>query len=181
MYTFGEQTVVIPVHESVQTRKRINKKDISIIKEKIEQYTNYPIKLTPKDDFGYRFSILTEPDDIPLLIGPKGSTIKSLEKKLNVKLDVEKEHSQIYPSNNLNRLKAHHISIQRRTITINFPKRLKNKEIRFFVSNESDNGFIEFFTGTTSKSGKIKVATKSEIGQVFQNAFEEEFQTIYWR
>ncbi|MHA2176295.1 MAG: ATPase, T2SS/T4P/T4SS family [Candidatus Hodarchaeales archaeon] len=181
MYTFGEQTVVIPIQESVQTRKKVSKKDISSIKKEVEHYTKHPVSVISKDNYGYRFSIHSEPDDIPLLIGPKGSTIKALEKVLNVKLDVEKNFSHIYPTNELSRLKNHYISIQKRTITINFPKRHKNKEISFFMPNESNNGFTEFFVGTTSKSGKIKISTKSEIGQIFQNVFESGNRSIYWK
>ena len=179
MYTFGEQTVVIPIQETNHTRKEINKRDIKRIKEEIERYTAHPVKIIPKGNFGYRFSVHSYPDDIPLLIGPKGSTIKAIEKDLNVKLDIEKNSSFYDLTNDLNRLRSHYISLQKRTITINFPKRLKNKEISFFVSDESKSGYSQFFVGTTSKSGKIKIATKSEVGQIFQNALEEE-STIYW-
>jgi ATPase len=43
MYTFGEQTVVIPIQESVQTRKKVSKKDISSIKKEVEHYTKHPV------------------------------------------------------------------------------------------------------------------------------------------
>lgn len=181
MYTFGEQTVVIPVQETNQARKKMNKMDLSKVKEAVEQYTVHPVRIVPKDSFGYRYSINSNPNDIPHLIGPKGSTIKAIEKALNVKLDVEKNISYLKPENDLNQLRSHYISIQRRTIIINFPKRLKNKEITFFVSDKSKTGFDQFFTGTTSKSGKIKIATKSEVGQIFQKVFEDETASIYWK
>ncbi len=180
MYTFGEQTVVIPLQEINQVEKELSREKVSEIKELVEQYTKKPIKVIPKDRYGYRFEIHSAPKDIPILIGSKGTNIKMLENILNVKLDVNKNplNSQFTDFKVLKRQK---VLIHKRTITLNFPKSLKNREIRFFLQENDNGAFKEFFTGTTSKTGKIKLVTNSEIGLIFQEAIEGQDQSIYWK
>ena len=103
-----------------------------------------------------------------------------LENILNVKLDVNKVPSDFSPTNYAI-LNKHIVSIHKRTIVFNFPKRLKNRDITFFVQEDIEGKTREFFTGTTSKTGKIKVATKSEIGQIFLSAFEDTNIQIFWK
>ncbi len=180
MYTFGEQTVVIPVGEGNQRTKQISKVLISEIEELIGQYATQPVKIVPKDQYGRRFEIHSAMEDISRIVGRKGATIRMLENILNVKLDVNKVPSNFAPTNYAI-LNKHIVSIHKRTIIFNFPKRLKNRDITFFVQKEIEGQIREFFTGTTSKTGKIKVATKSEIGQIFLSAFEDEKIQIFWK
>jgi ATPase len=181
MYTFGEQTVVIPVGEGNQRKKKqVSKESISEIEELIGQYASQPVKVIQKDQYGRRFEIHSAMEDISRIVGKKGATIRMLENILRVKLDVNKDPSDFAPTNYAI-LNQHIVSIHKRTIIFNFPKRLKNRDITFFVQREVEGKISEFFTGTTSKTGKIKVATKSEIGQIFLSAFEEETIQIFWK
>ena len=113
------------------------------------------------------------------MIGQKGATIKKLERILNVKLDVNKSHN--LHNTGLGHLMRQNIAFHKRTITISFPKRIKNREIRFFFKESDDSSPVEFFTATTSKSGKIKLATNSEIGEIFQKAFKDEKLSLLWK
>jgi len=180
MYTFGEQTVVIPIGEGNQRTKKISKEFISEIEELIGQHANQPVKVVPKDQYGRRFEIHSAMEDISRIVGKKGATIRMLENILHVKLDVNKDPSDFTPTNYAI-LNKHIVSIHKRTIIFNFPKRLKNRDITFFVQQDIEGQIREFFTGTTSKTGKIKVATKSEIGQIFLSAFEDENNQIFWK
>ena len=103
-----------------------------------------------------------------------------LENILKVRLDVSKK-----PSNNLDTnyaiLNKHIASVNKRTIIFNFPKRLKNRNITFFIQSDAEGKLEEIYTGTTSKSGKIKISTKSEIGKVFLTNIEDEEKNIYWK
>ncbi len=180
MYTFGEQTVVIPLEESHKSTKKVNYEQISEIKEVVEQYTTQSVEIVPKDKFGHRFVIHAHEEDIPLIIGQKGTTIKMLERILRIKLDVNKSPTKLSNSR-LSHLKRQNIAFQKRTITINFPKRLKNKDISFFYQESQDSFPVEFFTATTSKSGKIKLGTNSESAKIFQRAFQDDNLAILWQ
>ena len=114
------------------------------------------------------------------MIGKKGATIKTIERILNVKLDVNKSPSS-FQNSGFSQLKRQNITFHKRTITISFPKRIKNREISFFIKESEDSSPIEFFNATTSKSGKIKIATNSEIGDVFQRAFRDDELVISWK
>jgi predicted PilT family ATPase len=118
-------------------------------------------------------------EDISQIVGKKGATIRMLENILHVKLDVNKDPSNFSRANRAI-LNKHIVSIHKRTIILNFPKRLKNRDITFFVKESIDGHIIEFHTGTTSKTGKMKIATNSEIGQIFLSAFEDEQIQIFW-
>ncbi|PWI49645.1 ATPase [Candidatus Heimdallarchaeota archaeon B3_Heim] len=179
MYTFGEQTVVIPLQNTDYTTKEVKPERLSEIKSIVEQYTSQSVEIVPKDRYGHRFEIHAHKEDIPIVIGQKGVTIKKLERILNVKLDVNKSHN--LHSTGLGRLTRQNIAFHKRTITISFPKRIKNREIRFFFQESDDSSPVEFFTATTSKSGKIKLATNSEIGEIFQKAFKDENLSLHWK
>ena len=90
MYTFGEQTVVIPLEEETLYHNKIDKHTIQNITEAIEQFATHPILLKPKDPYGRRFEISCSPKDIPSILGRGGENIKMLERTFNVKLDVDK-------------------------------------------------------------------------------------------
>ncbi|MHA2093292.1 MAG: ATPase, T2SS/T4P/T4SS family, partial [Candidatus Hodarchaeales archaeon] len=179
MYTFGEQTVVIPLENSNYSTKKINPERLLEIKGVVEQYTSQPVEIVPKDKYGHRFEINAQEEDIPLVIGQKGTTIKMLEKVLKAKLDVNKSPTS-FQNLGLGHLKRHNIALHKRTITISFPKRIKNKEISFFIQESKNSSPVEFFNATTSKSGKIKIATNSEIGEVFQRAFRDDEIILLW-
>ena len=68
MYTFGEQTVVIPLEEEDLKHQKIDARTIQGISEAIEQYTTKPIVLITKDRHGKRFEIQGSPRDIPLIL-----------------------------------------------------------------------------------------------------------------
>ena len=180
MYTFGEQTVVIPIGKGDQRTKQISQEFISEIEELVGQHATQPVKVVPKDQYGRRFEIHSATEDISRIVGKKGATIRMLEGILRVKLDVNKIPSDFAPSNYAI-LNKHIVSIHKRTIILDFPKRLKNRDIVFFIQKGVDGQIREFFTGTTSKTGKIKVATKSDIGQIFLSAFEDENILIFWK
>ena len=180
MYTFGEQTVVIPLENSDYSAKEINPERLSEIKGVVEQYTNQSVEIVPKDKYGHRFEIHAHEEDIPIVIGQKGTTIKMLERILKVKLDVNKSPTN-FQASGLGHLKRHNIELHKRTITISFPKRLKNREISFFIQESTDSPPAEFFSATTSKSSKIKIATNSEIGNVFQRAARNDELILLWK
>ncbi len=180
MYTFGEQTVVIPLEDPNYSGKEINSERIAEIKGVVEQYTNQSVEIVPKDRYGHRYVIHAHEEDIPVVIGQKGITIKMLERVLNVKLDVNKSPTALNDSG-IGYLKRKNVLFHKRTITIGFPKRFKNREISFFIRESDGSPPVEFFNATTSKSGKIKIATNSEIGNIFQRVYRDEEGAIFWK
>lgn len=93
IYTYGEQTVIIELNKEKTTVKPVEKLAIDRVRQEIQE-------VLPKSRFDVRFTennhinILLDPADIPYFIGRKGNNIKELEKKLGIKIDVEKEYKR---------------------------------------------------------------------------------------
>ncbi|MFX0050922.1 MAG: PINc/VapC family ATPase [Candidatus Hermodarchaeota archaeon] len=180
MYTFGEQTVVIPLEDETENYVRADARTIHDISEAIDQFTSQPVVLIPKDRYGKRFEIQCAPSDIPSILGRGGETIRMLENTFHVKLDINKTRA--------NSLKGKYtvltdsmLSIRKKTVTINFPRRMKNTNIQFFTKDKTSNKLKPFFMGTISRSGKIKLSSESDAGRVFIEGFENDHQRIHWK
>lgn len=175
MYTFGEQTVVIPLKDENFDHVKVDARSIQAITEAIEQFTIDPIVLIPKDRRGRSFEIQCAPNDIASIVGRGGENIRMLERTFNVKLNVNKSGR----SPGFNIVTSEMLSVKKRTLTINFPKRMKNVNIQFFTEDKRSGTKTPFFEGTVSRSGKIKLATNSDIGQTFLESIES--NQLYWK
>jgi ATPase len=180
MYTFGEQTVVIPLEDETQNHIRVDARTVHDITEAIDQFASQPIVLIPKDRYGKRFEIQCAPNDIPSILGRGGETIRMLENTFHVKLDINKSRTDSLKDKH-NVLTDSMLSIRKKTLTINFPKRMKNKNIQFFTADETSNKLKPFFVGTISRSGKIKLSPNSEAGKLFRGRFENNHNRVFWK
>ncbi|WP_455464172.1 ATPase, T2SS/T4P/T4SS family [Candidatus Hodarchaeum mangrovi] len=182
MYTFGEQTVVIPIKDIKESDISVDARTLRHLTEAIEQYSNEPIMLIPKDRQGRRFEIQCARRDIPLILGKGGENIKRLENLFKVKLDVNK--SGDFSSSDFTGktpLNTSMVSFRKRSVIISFPKHLKDANIEFLYQN-SDSQELEFlFTGTVSRSGNIKLSTKSEAGKIISESLSDKEQIIFWK
>ncbi len=179
MYTFGEQTVVIPLESLDLKRQKIDAHTVQAISEAIEQYTTKPIVLIPKDRYGRRFEIQCSTRDIPLILGKGGENIKALERHFQVKLDINRSNTEI---NNVNTsvLRDNMLSIRKQVLIMNFPKKLKNSSIQFFLESQLSRNGSPFFVSTTTRSGKIKISINSDAAKTILEGFDNDSQSIFW-
>ncbi|MFX0084553.1 MAG: PINc/VapC family ATPase [Candidatus Hodarchaeota archaeon] len=180
MYTFGEQTVVIPIEEENLSQFKIDARTIQEITDAIEQFTTQPVVLIPKDRYGMRYEIQCNQKDIPYILGKGGVNIKTLEKQFRVKLDINRSNADSF-SSNYAILSEKMVSIRKRIMMINFPKKLKNSTVEFYLEDEMMRREAPFFIGTTSRSGKIKFSIDSEAALKFLDAFESGHKRILWK
>ena len=180
MYTFGEQTVVIPLEEQDLKRQKIDVRTVQGISEAIEQYTTKPVVLIPKDRYGKRFEIQCSPRDIPLILGKGGENIKALERYFHVKLDINRSNTET--SNvNMSVLRDNMLSIRKQVLIMNFPKKLKNSSVQFFLESQLNRKGSPFFVGITNRSGKIKISINSDAAKTILEGFDNESQSIFWK
>lgn len=182
LYTFGDQTVVIPLDDISEKTVGIDFSTLQEITEAIEQFTKYPVTLHPKSRHGRRFRIECAHQDIPAVIGRGGETIKMLEKTFGVKLDIDrgKSNANQVLSDQPSLLRPKMLALHRKTIQLQFHKKMKNRDIQFLL--EQLNGSLQpFFMGTTGKSSKIKLSATSEAGRLFRESVESEGQRIFWK
>ena len=180
MYTFGEQTVVIPLENENYDQIRIDARTIQNLTDAIEKFTTQPIVLIPKDRYGGRFEIQCLQKDIPAILGKGGENIRMLERSFHVKLDVNKSNKDHILSG-VGIVKDNMISFRKKTLYISFPKRMSNKTIQFYSQDQLDMNKDPFFVGTTSKSGKIKLSTRNKAYTNFNEFLENNQMSIYWK
>jgi ATPase len=180
MYTFGEQTVVIPLENGNYDQTRVDARTIQNLTDTIEQFTTQPIVLIPKDRYGRRFEIQCAQKDIPAILGKGGENIRMLERTFRVKLDVDKSDKDYFFSG-VGIVKDNMVSFRKKTLYINFPKRMGNKIIQFYTQDQLDKKKDPFFVGTTSKSGKIKLSTRNKAYTIFKEILEVNQMALYWK
>ncbi|MFW9904073.1 MAG: PINc/VapC family ATPase [Candidatus Thorarchaeota archaeon] len=180
MYTFGEQTVVVPLENENYDQIRVDARTIQNLTDAIEKFTTQPIVLIPKDRYGRRFEIQCTKKDIPAILGKGGENIRMLERTFRVKLDVDKSDKD-YILSGIGVVKEKMISFRKKTLYITFPKRMSNKTIQFYTQDQLDKKKDPFFVGTTSKSGKIKLSTRNKAYLTFKEILEVNQMTIYWK
>ncbi len=180
MYTFGEQTVVIPLENENINHVKVDARTLQDITEAIEQFTTQPVVLVPKDRYGRRFEIQCAQSDIPMIVGRGGENIRMLERSFHVKLDVNKSEKDPFISGYAI-VKDNMLAIRKRTLIISFPKQMKNSNIQFYTEDKISRKKKPFFVGTTSRSGKIRLSTRSDAGRIFIEKLETKQEMIYWR
>lgn len=183
MYTFGEQTVVIPVTESPTVELNENSlKKIEKLKSDIQSLIGSSFIIKPQNN--RRFEIICDPFDAALIIGKSGTTIKKLEKLYKVKLDVNDQIDEIKGvtvETTHNPVTADMITkSSKKSVILSFPRSIKNCEISFYI-NEPDGSLSKSFVGTISRKNTIKIPTKTELGNLLVNFLHNPGSSqIFW-
>ncbi|PIU63026.1 ATPase [archaeon CG_4_10_14_0_2_um_filter_Archaea_38_6] len=161
MYTFGEQTVVIPVKDMPKHSVARNiAKDV--LKEKVmkELPKNTPFKISmPSEN---TIEIQVPKDKIAGIIGRKGANIGQLEKKIGVNIQVREltgEDSGQEDYNNESDSADYTIKEGRRSVEIILNPRMEGKNVEIF----SEGKLI--LSGSVSRKGSIKLNKKTSEAQ----------------
>ncbi len=171
MYTFGEETVVVPINEDMikeSEKKQAPIKELAkegIIRE-IQKKIGKNEKIEVDIPYEGKAIIFVPKEKISLIIGKNGKTIKELEHKLNLSIDI-KEMSKEEPFSEQTKTKVNFsLKDTKNKLVIDFGKKLRKTSIKFYVNNE------HLFTATTNNDGKIKLTNKSELYHTFINSLE---------
>lgn len=150
IYTYGEQTVVVPVNEIKPTKSQIKKIAQDKITEKIKQLTkgkgNVKVEITGENSI----KLYVNEADVPKIIGKKGKNITKLENQLGLKIDVQ----------TLNTTKGEEIefTIEKdpRYVLLIFDTKYKGRKVTIFINNE----FL--MDAIIGRKGIIKITKNSE-------------------
>ena len=153
IYTYGEQTIVIPVKE--ERKPAVQRIAAEKIKEEIRRYDrSAEVEFVSPD----RVLIRVSNEVVPRIIGKEGKEIKKLEKRLGVSIDIE----PLVES--LGKEISFSIGEKGSSITLNFGKHLSGKEVNIYVEEEY------LFTATIGRKGMIKVTRGSDLGKAMIRA-----------
>ncbi len=165
MYTFGEQTVVVPV-KGIRKTSIARQVASEVLKERIEKELPRGIPLSismPSED---TVEIRVPKENIAEIIGRKGVNIEKLEKRVGARIQVREMEKEAV-THAVNREKeniVYDISFGKRNIEISLDYSLKGANVDIYI----DDDYL--LTATASKSGVIKVSNKSEVGKRLINA-----------
>ncbi|MFB6199379.1 MAG: PINc/VapC family ATPase [Candidatus Nanohaloarchaea archaeon] len=149
IYTYGEETVVVPVEESsVETGARKLARDQ--IEHRLRKHVKNPQIEFISDD---HIRLLVEEDQIPQIIGQGGERIDAIEEELGLSITVEsREHSR---KDSLN----YRMDERGNSVIIQVGEKHSGNEVDLFDGDEY------LFTATVGKNGEISLTKNSETAE----------------
>jgi len=161
MYSFGEETVVVPITEVKKSPAR------SLAGKEIEKFMkgmSNDVKVEVLSD--HKAKVYVNEKDVAKIIGKQGKNIEGIEKKLGIHLDVEA----------LGKEKAEEKDVEGKKVEFNFMDKKNNivmftdemgKPIDVFVNGQ----FL--FTATSSKRGELRVKKRSKVGGILSDGLRK--------
>ena len=153
IYSYGEQTVVVPIGPSKESPvKKLAKKKIE---EEFRRYSdNFKVEVVSEQSA----NVYVPEHEIAKIIGKQGQTIDAIESKIGIHLDIKeleeeksKEESMSYDIKDTGKYILFFISEE-------------NKEVDVLINNQ----FL--ISAKSSKKGEIKIKKKSKLGQAIFKA-----------
>jgi ATPase len=153
VYTYGEQTVVVPIKE--EKKSPLQKLASEKIKSEIRRFD--PLAEIEFVSDG-KIIAKVKNEAIPRLIGKDGKVIKSIEDNLGVSIEVQPMVESLGSEMNftINETGAY--------VVLTFESKIAGKNANVYVDNEY------LFSATIGRSGQIKVSKSSDLGKVLLRA-----------
>ncbi len=153
IYTFGEETVVMPIKKKTETPiEKLAKERILLEIKKIVPRANPEIVL--KNNYA---EIYVEEDYIPAIIGKEGKRIEKLEKKLGINLYVYPKEKKVAEESLKEGIINVDVSMDNKFVILKFDKQFIGKKIEVYVDDE------KLFIATVSRKGEIKIGKNTNI------------------
>ena len=158
MYTYGEQTVMIPVIGISQKKSGMNNLAVRQIEN---AFSNLTDSAEAEMVSQHKAIVYVADKDLPRIIGKQGKNIEQIEKELGIRIQLEPIQSKSRPNQ-----KAIKYNLKERGNYIIFNTDRGGDSIDTFV----DDAYL--FTSTTSKKGEIKINKKSQLGKSLIKALD---------
>ena len=164
IYSYGEQTVVIPVQEEV-TKSGVHRLAEQNIQNEFLRYTDQ-LEVNCVSD--HKCIVKVPEQYIARIIGKEGTNIKELEKKLGMSLDIEelneKNHNKEKSRENKQEV-PFEIQIKKNSIMFNLGIKMQNKDVDILLNKE----FL--LTAKAGKTGVIKIKKNKPLGRMLIKAY----------
>lgn len=157
IYTYGEQTVVMPLQKETAQSPAAKLAEKQIEKEMRKYCDEVEVEMIGT----HKVKVYVPQQDRARIIGTKGANIMKIEKELGISIDVETLETSREEKKRL----SYHVT--ERGNNIIFKIDTPGKTVDVFI----EETFL--FTSTTSKKGEIKMNKKSELGRKLSYALED--------
>lgn len=164
LYSYGEETVLIPVSEVKTGERGVNKLAKETIQRKMEHYArNVKVEIISPEK-----AIVYVPEEkIAGIIGKQGKHIEEIEKELGIGLDIRElgeEKKSIPAQEGI----AFNLNDEKHSVMFELDKDLKNTDILILIDNET------LVSATTGKDATVKINKKSAIGEKLYSALKHD-------
>lgn len=162
IYSYGEQTVVVPVGKTEMKKSGTHKLASESIERYFKRYSNN-IKVEVSSD--HKCRVYVPANDIARIIGKGGKNINDIEKELGIGIDVEeigggtdkkteeKKGTEV----------PFEMKIDKKSIIFELGMRMQNKDVDIYLDDE----FI--LTAKAGITGNIRIKKQNNIGRVIVN------------
>jgi ATPase len=152
IYTYGEQTAVVAVPEE---RKPVHRLAAERVLQEVKRYDpTATVELISED----RVIVRVRNEAIPKLIGKEGKTIRSIEDRLGINIEVEPT------AETFGKEVRSELTESGSYMILRFAKRLAGKNANVYIDSEY------LFTATVGRKGEIKVSKSSDLGKALLRA-----------
>lgn len=162
LYTYGEETVVIPISK----RKAGGNATSKLVERAVKDVLRHFTKHAEVEINGENSCIVYVPEEkISKIIGRNGKNIERIEKKLGMRVDVralQDSRGRERPPKGLH----YELSVQENRLVFSLGGQHANKDLEIFIDGE----FL--FAAKVGKDGKIKLNRDSELAQAITEALE---------
>ncbi|MDD5650129.1 MAG: PINc/VapC family ATPase [Candidatus Nanoarchaeia archaeon] len=153
IYSYGEETVVIPVN--VENQPAVNNLALKVVEQEFRKYGNIKAELIDSN----RVRVYVPKSRIGEVIGREGSNIDNTEKRLGISIDVEEIKERQESA-------EYKISETKKHIIFKLEHKYIKKRADFYLGEE----FL--LSGIVGTDGEIRVNKKSEIGRKVVDAID---------
>ena len=179
IYSYGEQTVVIPVQDVKKSgSKGIHKLAELAIQDEFQRYSRDAEVEVVSDN---KCIVYVPERDIARIIGKQGKTIEMIEKSLGMSVEVrelgdkkpardEQDYNTSFQDNQPKEKQEevpYKLEIDKKSIRLNLDIKMQNKDVDLYLGEE----FI--MTAKAGKTGVIKVKKNNNIGRIILEGIDK--------
>ncbi len=159
LYSYGEETVVIPVLESKKTPSHeLAEKHI---KERFKKYSdNAEVEMLSDN----KARVYVPAEYISRIIGKQGSNIERIEKEIGISIDIEELKETKEEEKEENNELEFNSKIKGNNIVFYLNAKYQYKDIKIYI----DDDYL--LTVKVGKAGTISISKKNKIGRIIDNA-----------
>jgi len=166
IYSYGEQTVVVPVQETKkEAKKGIHMLAKFAIEDEIRRYSRNAEAEVVSDN---KCIVYVPERDIARIIGKQGKTIEMIEKSLGMSIEVKELGEKGYVKDNTENKEQvevpYKLEIDEKNIKLNLDIKMQNKDIDIYLNNEL------LMTAKAGKTGIIKIKKNNNVGKTILDA-----------
>ncbi len=162
LYSYGEETVVVPVrgkYQDLTPSKQLAARAIMNEFRKIVE--NVKVEIISE----HRCIVYIPEKDISRIIGKEGKTIEQIEKRLGISIDI-RELEEVPTREKGGQPVKFNTNVTNKNIEFNLGSNMQGKDVHIYVDGEY------LLTAKIGAAGLIKIRKKNKIGSIIANALK---------